>query len=107
MIEIEKEKNQKDLRVLVVGVGRAGNNAINRLYESKVQGVDLLEINTDNLDVSLSKAPVLQIGEITTKGLGAGGNPDVGAESARENAKEIRNKLTGYKMVIITCGLGG
>ncbi len=107
MIEIKDDKGTNKISVLIVGVGGAGNNAVNRMAEGRLLGVDLLEINTDNLDLNSNKADVLQIGKETTKGLGAGGKPEVGREAANESASEICELLSGYNMVIITCGLGG
>ena len=87
-----EENNQA--RILVIGVGGAGNNAVNRMIDEEVEGVDLIGINTDKQALNLCKAPLkVQIGEKLTKGLGAGAKPEVGAGAVEENREEITDLL--------------
>ena len=95
-------------KIKVIGVGGAGNNAVNRMIESGVKGVDFIVANTDLQVLNVSKAPVkIQIGAQLTSGLGAGANPQVGREAALESKEEITAALEGADMVFITCGMGG
>ena len=95
-------------KIKVIGVGGGGNNAVNRMIESGVQGVEFIVANTDLQVLNNSKAPVkIQIGEKLTNGLGAGANPDIGKDAALESKAEIEAALEGADMVFITCGLGG
>ncbi len=95
-------------RILVLGVGGAGGNAINKMVESGLQGVEFLSINTDAQDLKLSKAQTkIQIGLNLTKGLGAGAKLDIGQAAADESLNEIVNCLQGSNMVFITAGMGG
>src|SRR5574344_3100566 len=95
-------------KIQVIGVGGAGCNAVNRMIESGVQGVEFIVANTDLQVLNVSKAPVkLQIGTSITNGLGAGANPEVGREAATESKKEIEDSLAGADMVFVTCGMGG
>ncbi len=95
-------------KIKVVGVGGGGNNAVNRMIESGVQGVDFIVTNTDLQVLNNSKAPVkIQIGAELTSGLGAGGKPEIGKESALESRNEIEAALEGADMIFITCGMGG
>ena len=92
----------------VVGVGGGGGNAVNRMIENDVRGVEFVVINTDAQVLRLSKADTrLQIGKQLTRGLGAGANPDIGAQAAEESEDEIRDVLQGADMVFITAGMGG
>jgi len=94
--------------IKVIGVGGAGTNAVNRMVDSGLQGVDFIAINTDKQALSMSKAPTrIQIGEKLTKGLGAGANPDVGKHAAEESKEEIGNIVKGSDLVFVTCGMGG
>ena len=94
--------------IKVIGVGGAGNNAVNRMIESGIKGVDFIAVNTDRQALQTSKANTkIQIGEKVTRGLGAGANPDVGAQSAEENKSEIAEVLRGADMVFVTAGMGG
>ena len=94
--------------IKVVGVGGGGNNAVNRMIEDNMDGVEFIAINTDMQDLSKSLAPTkIQIGEKLTKGLGAGGNPDIGEKSAEETKDEVARVLNGADMVFITAGMGG
>ncbi len=95
-------------KIKVIGVGGGGNNAVNRMIESGVKGVDFIVANTDLQVLNASKAPVkIQIGSELTNGLGAGANPQVGKEAALESKNEIVAALDGADMVFITCGMGG
>jgi cell division protein FtsZ len=95
-------------RIKVVGVGGSGGNAISRMMESKLKGVEFVAINTDSQDLHQNKATEkVHIGKNLTKGLGAGMNPDVGRQAAEENRDEIQEVLKGADMVFVTCGLGG
>lgn len=94
--------------IKVIGVGGSGGSAINRMVASKIRGVDFIAINTDAQALHSSIAPnKIHIGKTTTKGLGAGMNPDLGLKSAEENEADIISHLQGADMVFITCGLGG
>ena len=95
-------------KIKVIGVGGGGNNAVNRMVESGVQGVDFIVANTDLQVLKNSKAPTkIQIGTELTSGLGAGGKPEIGKESALESRNEIEAALEGADMIFITCGMGG
>ena len=110
MLEIKSNDEKTSARILVIGVGGAGNNAVNRMIDEAVEGVELIAINTDKQALSLSKAKEnnkIQIGEKLTKGLGAGAKPEVGASAVEENREEINDRLKDADMVFITCGMGG
>ena len=95
-------------KIKVIGVGGAGNNAVNRMVESGIRGVEFISVNTDRQALQESKAGTkIQIGEKITRGLGAGANPDIGAQSAEENKAEIAEVLRGADMVFVTAGMGG
>lgn len=95
-------------RIKVIGVGGGGNNAVNRMIESGVRGIDFIAMNTDRQALFSSKAEVkLQLGEKLTRGLGAGANPDIGGKAAEENRNEIMESLKGADMIFITAGMGG
>lgn len=105
MYELEMDQIAK---IKVIGVGGGGCNAVNRMIESGVKGVDYIVANTDLQVLNVSKADTrLQIGQSITEGLGAGANPEIGREAALESKKEIEDALTGADMVFVTCGLGG
>jgi len=94
--------------IRVIGVGGGGGNAVNRMIDAGIEGVDFVQLNTDAQALFHSNAPKkINIGKGTTKGLGAGSNPEIGKKSAEESLEEIRNALEGADMVFITCGLGG
>ena len=94
--------------IKVIGVGGAGNNAVNRMVDSGIKGVEFISINTDRQALVLSKASSkIQIGEKITRGLGAGANPDIGAQAAEESKSEIQEALRGADMVFVTAGMGG
>ena len=95
-------------KIKVIGVGGAGCNAVNRMIESGVKGVEFIVANTDLQVLNNSKADIkIQIGTNLTDGLGAGANPDVGREAAVESKKDIEDALSGADMVFVTCGMGG
>src|SRR3989339_1204743 len=95
-------------KIKVVGVGGSGGAAINRMVAAKIKGVDFLVINTDVQALHHSQAHTkLHIGKLTTRGLGAGMNPEVGRAAAEESRNEIRELIKGADMVFVTCGLGG
>ena len=94
--------------IKVIGVGGAGNNAVNRMIDAGIKGVDFIAVNTDRQALQTSKANTkIQIGEKITRGLGAGANPDIGAQSAEESKSEIAEVLRGADMVFVTAGMGG
>ena len=95
-------------KIIVIGVGGAGNNAVNRMVEDTIGGVEFIGVNTDKQALTLCKAPTtIQIGEKVTKGLGAGAKPEIGQQAAEESAEEIRQAIQGADMVFVTCGMGG
>lgn len=95
-------------RIRVVGVGGGGSNAVNRMISSRVGGVDFIAVNTDSQALLLSQAPTrIRIGEKSTRGLGAGGNPEMGEKAANETIEEIYGLLKGSDMVFVTAGMGG
>ncbi|MBQ7140114.1 MAG: cell division protein FtsZ [Bacilli bacterium] len=95
-------------KIKVIGVGGGGNNAVNRMIESGVKGVEFIVANTDLQVLNTSKASIkIQLGAALTDGLGAGANPEVGKEAAMESKKEIEEVLKGADMVFVTCGMGG
>ena len=108
MYNIEQKEQNKGLKIKVIGVGGAGNNAVNRMIEDKIKGVSFYLLNTETGTLKRAKTNnVLQIGVETTKGLGAGANEDVGAKAAIENREDIKQILQGADMVFITAGMGG
>ena len=107
MFEFETEATSPAV-IKVVGVGGAGNNAVNRMIEAEVKCVDFIAINTDRQDLTLSKATQkIQIGAKLTKGLGAGAVPEIGAKAAEESRDEIAQYLQDADMVFVTAGMGG
>lgn len=95
-------------RIKVVGVGGGGGNAVSRMVASKIKGVDFLTVNTDAQDLHHSAAATkIHIGKSTTRGLGAGMNPDTGRQAAEESREEIQEALKGSDLVFVTCGMGG
>ena len=94
--------------IKVIGVGGGGTNAVNRMVDSGIRGVEFVAVNTDRQALLLSKAASkIQIGEKITRGLGAGANPDIGAQAAEESKSEITEALRGADMVFVTAGMGG
>ena len=95
-------------QIRVMGIGGGGSNAVNRMIEEGLQGVDFVAVNTDAQALMLCQAPkLLRIGDSVTRGLGAGGNPDEGRKAAEESQDEIRDVLQGSDMVFVTAGMGG
>ena len=94
--------------IKVIGVGGAGNNAVNRMIEAGIRNVEFIAVNTDRQTLNESKAnSKIQIGEKITRGLGAGANPDIGTQAAEESKAEIAEVLKGADMVFVTAGMGG
>ncbi len=108
MLEVRTNDAQAAAKIIVVGVGGAGNNAVNRMVDERIDGVEFIGVNTDKQALQLCKAPkLIQIGEKLTKGLGAGAKPEIGEKAAEESAEEIQNAIKGADMVFVTCGMGG
>ena len=108
MLEIKSNDEKTPARILVIGVGGAGNNAVNRMIDENVEGVELIAINTDKQILSQNRATTkIQIGEKLTKGLGAGAKPEIGANAVEENREEITDIMKDANMVFVTCGMGG
>ena len=108
MLEIKINEAENAARILVIGVGGAGNNAVNRMVEENILGVEFIGINTDKQALQFCKAPTaMQIGEKLTKGLGAGAKPEIGEKAAEESQEELAQAMKGADMVFVTCGMGG
>ena len=108
MLEITTNEQDQNAKIIVIGVGGAGNTAVNRMIDEQITGVEFIGINTDKQALQLCKAPnTIQIGEKLTKGLGAGAQPEVGEKAAEENVEELRQAIQGADMVFVTCGMGG
>lgn len=108
MLEIKSNDAESAAKIIVIGVGGAGNNAVNRMIDENIDGVEFVGVNTDKQALQLCKAPkLLQIGEKLTKGLGAGAKPEIGEKAAEESADDITGAITGSDMVFVTCGMGG
>lgn len=107
MLQFEKNETE-NAEIIVIGVGGGGCNAVNRMIEANLAGIRFMAINTDKQALSSCRAEnKLQIGEKLTKGLGAGGNPEIGQKSAEENAEDIGRQIQGAEMVFVTAGMGG
>lgn len=109
MLEImTSEADVDQANILVIGVGGAGNNAVNRMIDEGIKGVNFACVNTDKQILKRCKAPeCLQIGEKLTKGLGAGAKPEIGEKAAEENREELAEIVKDADMVFVTCGMGG
>lgn len=108
MLEITTTESDSSAKIIVIGVGGAGNNAVNRMIDENIGGVEFVGVNTDKQALMLCKAPTLiQIGEKLTKGLGAGADPEVGMKAAEESADELSAAVEGADMIFVTCGMGG
>ena len=108
MLEIKPNETTGAAKIVVIGVGGGGNNAVNRMIDEGILGVDLVCINTDKQHLLNCKAPkCIQIGEKLTKGLGAGAKPEVGKNAAEESREEITEVVKNADMVFVTCGMGG
>lgn len=107
MLEFDTNTDQL-ATIKVIGVGGGGNNAVNRMIDHGVEGVEFIAVNTDAQALNLSKAEIkLQIGEKLTRGLGAGANPEVGKKAAEESREQIEEVLQGADMIFVTAGKGG
>ncbi len=108
MSDIELTPGENFAQIKVIGVGGGGGNAVNRMINEGMGGVDFITINTDGQALMLSQSKTrVRIGDKLTRGLGAGGNPEVGKKAAEESADELYEVLRGADMVFITCGMGG
>jgi len=108
LLEINVNNNNNVAKIVVVGVGGGGNNAINRMIDEKLNGVDFVAVNTDIQALQGSRATTkIQIGEKLTRGLGAGANPEVGLKAAEESRDELMQSIKGADMVFVTAGMGG
>ena len=108
MLEIKLNETESAAKIIVLGIGGAGNNAVNRMVDSDVVSVQFIGVNSDRQALQLCKAPTaIQIGEKLTKGLGAGAKPEIGEKAAEESAEEIGAAIRGADMVFVTCGMGG
>lgn len=106
--ELEELLKKQTAKIKVIGVGGGGNNSLNRMKEIGIKGGELIAINTDAQDLLYTNADQkILIGRELTQGLGAGSNPRIGEEAAKESEAEIRKKISGSDMIFITCGLGG
>ncbi len=95
-------------QIKVVGVGGGGSNAVNRMIAEGLRGVDFIAVNTDGQALLMSEAPQrVRIGDKLTRGLGAGGNPEIGQKAAEESSEDLRDIIAGADMVFVTCGMGG
>jgi cell division protein FtsZ len=107
-MELSANQSESFARIKVVGVGGGGCNAVNRMIEEGMQGIEFITVNTDGQALLLSQAQTrVRIGEKVTRGLGAGGNPEMGRKAAEESAEELYEVLKGSDMVFVTAGLGG
>src|SRR5512144_728049 len=106
----QEERTGKEAfaRIKVIGVGGGGSNAVNRMMDEGIQGVEFIAVNTDAQALMLAKAPAkVRLGDKLTRGLGAGGDPEIGRKAAEESADELYNVLKGWEMVFVTAGMGG
>jgi cell division protein FtsZ len=108
LLEIRTNEADTTAKILVIGVGGAGNNAVNRMIEENILGVEFVCVNTDKQHLKNCKAPLcIQIGEKLTKGLGAGAQPEIGQKAAEESKEQLSEIIKGADMVFVTCGMGG
>ena len=108
LLEIKTNESDLAAKIIVIGVGGGGNNAVNRMIDEGIMGVEFVCVNTDKQHLSNCKAGnCIQIGEKLTKGLGAGADPEVGKAAAEENREELTELVKGADMVFVTCGMGG
>lgn len=106
--ELEEILKKQSAKIKVIGIGGGGNNSLSRMKEIGIRGGELIAVNTDAQDLLYARADQkILIGKELTQGLGAGSNPRVGEEAAKEQSSEIKQKIAGADMVFITCGLGG
>jgi len=107
MINIDREFNQK-AKIRVIGVGGCGNNSVDRMIDEGIEGIDFIAVNTDSQVLQRSKAETrIQLGDKLTNGLGAGGRPDIGRQSAEESREEVTQAIEGADMIFVTAGMGG
>lgn len=108
MLEINVNENSNVAKIVVIGVGGGGNNAVNRMIDEEVTGVEFVAVNTDVQALNGSKATnKIQIGEKLTRGLGAGAKPEIGLKAAEESRDELAQLIKGHDMVFVTAGMGG
>ena len=108
MFEFDENTLDQLAKIKVIGIGGGGSNAVNRMIESGLEGVEFIAVNTDSQALLMSKSPKrMQIGEKLTRGLGAGARPDIGERAAQESRNDILEALRGSDMVFITAGMGG
>lgn len=108
MVEINYDTSEENAKIIVIGVGGAGNNAVNRMIEEDVKDVEFIAVNTDKQALSACRASnIIQIGEKLTKGLGVGSKPEKGEKAAEESIDKLTEAVKGADMVLITCGMGG
>ena len=112
MVEIDREfidqSFDQKAKIKVVGVGGGGNNAVDRMIEDNVEGIDFIAVNTDAQVLKRSRAPIrIQLGEKLTNGLGAGGKPEIGAKAAEESKDDVTKVIAGSDMLFVTAGMGG
>ena len=108
MLEISTNESEAAAKIVVIGVGGAGNNAVNRMVDESIGGVEFVGVNSDKQALTMCKAPaILQIGEKVTKGLGCGAKPEIGEQAAKESVDELKQLMVGADMVFVTCGMGG
>jgi cell division protein FtsZ len=106
--ELEEANGVQSARMKVVGVGGGGGNAVNRMIEERLQGVEFISVNTDSQALGASKSDIkVQIGKKLTRGLGAGARPEIGRQAIEENRDEVLESLQGADLVFVTCGMGG
>jgi cell division protein FtsZ len=107
-LETQNARAESPAQIKVVGVGGGGQNAVNRMIAEGLAGVEFITVNTDQQALMLSTAPIrVRVGDKVTRGLGAGGNPDLGEKAADESSDELYSIIKGADMVFITCGMGG
>ena len=108
MFEIDNNTLDQFAKIKVIGIGGGGSNAVNRMIESGLEGVEFIAVNTDSQALTMSKSPKrMQIGQKLTRGLGAGARPEIGERAAQESSNDILEALRGSDMVFITAGMGG
>jgi cell division protein FtsZ len=106
--QVEEKGKEAFARIKVIGVGGGGTNAVNRMIDEGIQGVEFIAVNTDAQALMLANAPArVRLGDKLTRGLGAGGDPEIGRKAAEESADELYNVLKGSDMVFVTAGMGG
>src|SRR5512147_742858 len=107
IFELE-DNGAQNARMKVIGVGGGGGNAVNRMIEEQLQGVEFISVNTDSQALTNSKSDIkIQIGRKLTRGLGAGARPEIGRQAIEENRDDVLQALQGADMVFVTCGMGG